>query len=35
MDPEISISTYIVLLGPMCIILVLALIGLFTSRRRR
>jgi hypothetical protein len=35
MEPDISIATYIVLLGPMCVILALALIGLFTRRRRR
>lgn len=35
MQPEISIATYIVLLGPMCLILILALIGLWTGRRRQ
>ena len=35
MEPEISIATYVVLLGPMCIILALALIGCLARRRPR
>jgi hypothetical protein len=33
MEPEIPIATYIVLLGPMCLILALALAGYLTIRR--
>ncbi len=31
----VSTLTYIVLLGPMCLILALVLVGCYTGRRRR
>jgi len=35
MEPGISIGTYLVLLGPMCIILALVLIEYWNGRRQR